>query len=147
MSCPESYNQQPTLDPEFLQELVENCQPGECFPIVDGFVGTAGWTNDIQVAAYSAPLEELFDYQSLRYHAGVSRGFIGATEFRQPEAAETATVTLAINKGSKFSAQTPDLSYSVLKGTITGGSYETPVLIVRIKLPTRHYDYWLMREN
>jgi hypothetical protein len=146
METHEPTNQPTNLTPEAFMELLDQADPKDCFPIIDGVVGTTDWETEIIVGDYHAPLEELMDSRTSYYHFGVSRGQIPTTTGNEPRAAETTTVTLRVTEGSKLSHLTADTSYSILRAMLVVGDTEIPVKVVRIKLPTTHFDYWLQRE-
>jgi hypothetical protein len=147
METYETVNQPTSLTPEAFMLLLAEANEKDCFPIIDGIVGTADWETEIKVGDYRAPLEELMDSRTSHYHFGVSRGQIPATPGNQPSAAETTTVILKVTEGSKLSHLTADTSHSILRAVLAVGDSETPVIVVRIKLPNSHYDYWLQREG
>lgn len=143
----ESVNQPTGLTPEGFMELLAQADEKDCFPIIDGIVGTVDWETEIEVGDYRAPLDELMDSRTSHYHFGVSRGQIPSTPGNEPQAAETTKVVLRVTEGSKLGHLTADTSHSILRAVLAIGEVETPVTVVRIKLPNSHYDYWLQREG
>ncbi|HUD08091.1 MAG TPA: hypothetical protein VMQ52_03370 [Candidatus Saccharimonadales bacterium] len=140
-----------SLTPEAWLDMLDDTSDQECFPIVDGVIGVVGIDNnestiDIDVAAYHAPALDLLDYPTLRQHAGVCRGLIGPNPEAVPIPAETTRVVLIVPEENNYhiNANSP---LSTLDAFVQVGDNETPITILRFKLPdhTYAYDYWLRK--
>jgi hypothetical protein len=124
---------------------------GQCFPIINGLIGTAGlvdhdWSTKIDISSYQAPIDDLSDFQTLKHHAGVCRGYIAAAgSVAESSEAPTARLTLLIPKNNKYHSDNPDSSISKLRAFLELSDEEVPIIVIRIKLPNGRYDYWLQR--
>jgi hypothetical protein len=141
-----------SLTPEAWLEMLDKAGDGECFPIMEGVIGIAGIDNrestiDIEVAAYHAPVRDLLYYPTLRQHAGVCRGIIATNPEAVPAPAEKTRVVLIVSEENNYriSSKSP---ISMLDALVQVGDTETPVRIIRIKLPNhpKTYDYWLLKD-